>query len=138
MKKALLLVCSLLFALLLVEVSLRLMRYDVNPHPFWTYHAVLGWVVGRNAPFDEIRDSGFRHRTTSVKKGANTRRVVILGDSFTLATSVSYDRTYPGKLEQSLGSKGDWEVIGVSDRKVKLRCPVSLREFEWNRFCYFM
>ena len=34
--------------------------------------------------------------------------------------------------------KGDWEVIGVSDRKVKLRCPVSLREFEWNRFCYFV
>jgi hypothetical protein len=32
---------------------------------------------------------------------------------------------------------GDWEVIGVSDRKVKLRCPVSFREFEWNRFCYF-
>ena len=34
--------------------------------------------------------------------------------------------------------KGDWEVIGVSERKVKLRCPVSLREFEWNRFCYFV
>ncbi len=34
--------------------------------------------------------------------------------------------------------RGDWEVIGVSDRKVKLRCPISLREFEWNRFCYFV
>ena len=33
---------------------------------------------------------------------------------------------------------GDWEVIGVSDRKVKLRCPISLREFEWNRFCYLV
>ena len=33
---------------------------------------------------------------------------------------------------------GDWEVIGISDRKVKFRCPVSLREFEWNRFCYFV
>ena len=33
---------------------------------------------------------------------------------------------------------GDWEVIGVSERKVKLRCPVSRREFEWNRFCYFV
>jgi hypothetical protein len=28
---------------------------------------------------------------------------------------------------------GDWEVIGVSDRKIKLRCPVSFREFEWNQ-----
>jgi len=33
--------------------------------------------------------------------------------------------------------KGDWEVIGVSEKKVKLRCPVSLREFEWDRFFYF-
>jgi hypothetical protein len=31
---------------------------------------------------------------------------------------------------------GDWEVIGVTDKKVMLKCPVSLREFEWNRFCY--
>lgn len=34
--------------------------------------------------------------------------------------------------------RGDWEVIGVSDKKVKLRCPVSLREFEWDRFCYLV
>ncbi len=32
---------------------------------------------------------------------------------------------------------GDWEVVGVSEKKVKLRCPVSGREFEWARFCYF-
>ncbi|MBR9981706.1 MAG: hypothetical protein KFF50_11825 [Desulfatitalea sp.] len=33
--------------------------------------------------------------------------------------------------------QGDWEVIGVSEGKVKLRCPVSGRQFEWDRFCYF-
>jgi hypothetical protein len=32
---------------------------------------------------------------------------------------------------------GDWEVIGLNERKVKLRCPVSGREFEWDRLCYF-
>lgn len=32
---------------------------------------------------------------------------------------------------------GDWEVVAVSSNKVTLRCPVSLREFTWNRFCYF-
>jgi len=31
---------------------------------------------------------------------------------------------------------GDWEVVGVSDAKVRLRCPISAREFEWARFCY--
>jgi len=47
-------------------------------------------------------------------------------------------RSYPFEVGQKLHIEGgprngDWEVIGVSDRKVKLRCPVSLREFEWNR-----
>ena len=51
-------------------------------------------------------------------------------------------RPYPFRVGQKIhilegGRKGDWEVIGISDKKVKLRCPVSLREFEWNRFCYF-
>ncbi len=32
--------------------------------------------------------------------------------------------------------RGDWEVVGLSDKKVKLRCPVSLREVEWDLFCY--
>lgn len=52
-------------------------------------------------------------------------------------------RPYPVRVGQKLHidggpRKGDWEVIGVSDRKVKLRCPVSFREFEWSRFCYFV
>lgn len=31
---------------------------------------------------------------------------------------------------------GDWQVIGLSEGKVRLRCPVSGREVEWPRFCY--
>ncbi len=34
--------------------------------------------------------------------------------------------------------RGDWEVIGVEEKKIKLRCPVSRREFEWDNFCYFV
>ncbi len=34
--------------------------------------------------------------------------------------------------------KGDWEVVGLTERKVKLKCPISFKEFEWNRFCYFV
>ena len=34
--------------------------------------------------------------------------------------------------------RGDWLVIGVDERKVRLRCPVSSREVEWERFCYFV
>ena len=33
---------------------------------------------------------------------------------------------------------GDWEVIGLGERKVTLRCPISAREVKWDRFCYFV
>lgn len=50
---------------------------------------------------------------------------------------------YPLRVGQKLHIEsgprsGDWQVIGVSDRKVNLRCPVSGKEFEWDRFCYFV
>lgn len=34
--------------------------------------------------------------------------------------------------------KGDWEVLDTTERKVRLRCPISSREFEWDRFCYLV
>jgi hypothetical protein len=44
----------------------------------------------------------------------------------------------PGqKIRISEGPRsGDWEVIGLDERKVRLKCPISFREFEWDRFCY--
>ncbi|MCU0588836.1 MAG: hypothetical protein MUF52_11860 [Syntrophobacteraceae bacterium] len=30
--------------------------------------------------------------------------------------------------------RGDWEVLGVTERKMKLRCPVTFKEVEWDRF----
>ena len=52
-------------------------------------------------------------------------------------------RPYPFKVGEKITidggpRSGDWEVIDVGERKVKLRCPVSRREFEWDRFCYFV
>jgi hypothetical protein len=52
-------------------------------------------------------------------------------------------RPYPLQVGQKIfidgGSRrGDWEVIGLSDRKVRLRCPFSSREVEWDRFCYLV
>jgi hypothetical protein len=52
-------------------------------------------------------------------------------------------RPYPFEVGQKIyieagPRRGDWEVIGVGDRKLTLRCPISKREFEWNRFCYFI
>ncbi len=54
---------------------------------------------------------------------------------------VTMFKPYPFAVGQKINiedgpRKGDWEVVAVSDRKVKLRCPFSKKEFDWNRFCY--
>ena len=58
------------------------------------------------------------------------------------AHKVTIFKPYPFSKGQKINiaegpRQGDWEVVAVSDRKVKLRCPVSFREFDWDRFCYF-
>lgn len=57
--------------------------------------------------------------------------------------NVTVFKPYPLKTGQKIkieGSKrnGDWEVIGVADHKVFLRCPVSHKEITCDRFCYFV
>ena len=57
------------------------------------------------------------------------------------AHDVAFFRPYPFTVGQKIriedGKRaGDWEVAAVDDRKVTLRCPISGRQFEWNRFCY--
>ena len=54
---------------------------------------------------------------------------------------VTFFRPYPFRVGQKITiqggpRRGDWEIIGVDDKKVKFRCPVSFREFEWTHFCY--
>jgi len=49
-------------------------------------------------------------------------------------------RPYPFEVRQKIyiesgPRKGDWEVVGIDERKVALRCPITAREFRWNRFC---
>ncbi|MGD9331654.1 MAG: hypothetical protein PVJ53_10105 [Desulfobacterales bacterium] len=56
-------------------------------------------------------------------------------------TPVAVFRPYPFEVGQKIyieegPRRGDWEVVAVSERKVRLRCPFSKREFDWNRFCY--
>jgi hypothetical protein len=54
---------------------------------------------------------------------------------------VTVFKPYPFKIGEKIrieGSRrgGDWQVIGVSEQSVTLKCPVSEREFEWPIFCY--
>ena len=57
--------------------------------------------------------------------------------------SVVFFKPYPFEIGQKINiqegpRRGDWEVIGVTERKVKLRCPITHKELEWDRFCYFV
>lgn len=52
-------------------------------------------------------------------------------------------RDYPFAVGQKIridsGPRfGDWEVIDVGERKVTLRCPLTSRQFQWDRFCYYV
>lgn len=52
-------------------------------------------------------------------------------------------RPYPFEVGQKIyieggPRRGDWEVIDISEHKVKLKCPISNKEVEWDRFCYFL
>lgn len=55
----------------------------------------------------------------------------------TLFKSYSFEK---GQKIRIVGGKrqGDWEVVDTSEAKVTLRCPVSGRQFEWDRFCYIV
>ncbi len=56
--------------------------------------------------------------------------------------NVAFFRVFPFTVGQKITiedgtRRGDWEVAAVGERKVTLRCPISGREFAWDRFCYF-
>ena len=55
--------------------------------------------------------------------------------------SVLVLRPYPVRAGQKIyieaGPRhGDWEIIEVGERKIRLRCPLSHKEIECDRFCY--
>ncbi|MCG8688377.1 MAG: hypothetical protein MI892_26130 [Desulfobacterales bacterium] len=54
---------------------------------------------------------------------------------------VTVFKAYPFEVGQKIRIEespryGDWEVVGVTEHKVTLRCPISKKEFTWSRFCY--
>lgn len=55
--------------------------------------------------------------------------------------NVTVFKPYPFEVGQKINiaggpRKGDWEVVGVTEKKVKLKCPISKKEFEWALFCF--
>lgn len=118
---------SVLFALLLSEIALRLLGFEplyVSPERdrFWKYDPLLGWAhePGQEGVFEtrqfrtevRINDKGLRDRTHSYERQNDTRRIVVLGDSFAWGYGVEESERFSQLLEKDL----DVEVInaGVS------------------------
>lgn len=58
-------------------------------------------------------------------------------------TEVAFFEPYPFKVGDKItitaGSRaGDWEIKDLTERKATLKCPISGREFDWDRFCYLV
>jgi len=56
---------------------------------------------------------------------------------------VTIFQPYPFEIGQKIHIEGGprhggWEVVGITERKVTLRCPVTLQEVEWDKFCYLV
>ena len=70
-------------------------------------------------------------------------RLTRIGEKQMPSSNITVFQPYPFESGQKIridgGPRGgDWEVVGIGERKVKLKCPVSGREVEWDRFCYFV
>jgi hypothetical protein len=56
---------------------------------------------------------------------------------------VVFFRLYPAQVGDTITIeggpwRGDWEIIEVGDRKLRLKCPVTHKEIERERFFYFL
>jgi hypothetical protein len=119
---------SVIFALLIVEVTLRIagftyfnpsladaeLGYSLRPN-------AEGWWTREGRTYIKINSHGFRDRERTIAKPPDTFRVAILGDSFAEAFQVPLEKTFWSVMQQQLpacsaGTKKNVEVLnfGVS------------------------
>src|SRR5688572_973089 len=113
-----LIIISTLFALFLSEMALRLMDLEplyVSPERdrFWKYDSLLGWVhqPGQEGIFEtpqfrtvvRINENGLRDRQHSYERQNDSKRILVLGDSFAWGYGVEESERFSQLLEEELG-----------------------------------
>jgi hypothetical protein len=106
-----LLVVSILVALLLCEIALRVVGFS-----YPSFHRpddrvglrlrpnAEGWFRSEGDAFVKINGAGFRDRERSLKKPSDTFRIIVLGDSMIEALQVDFEKTFTALLEQQLNA----------------------------------
>jgi len=109
----------------LFEIGVRAAKIDYNLSPNWKYHPVLGWSQVPGGTYDVVMAGvplhvafnrlGFRDVEHQRAKPPGTRRVVVIGDSFSEAVQVNLEETFHQVLQQLLNQADTtrWEVINV-------------------------
>jgi lysophospholipase L1-like esterase len=118
LKNLALLFISTVIALLLGEIALRLVGWSplyVSPERdhFWKYDSLLGWAhqPGQEGIFEtpqvrtfvRINQKGLRDREHSYERPNNTKRILVIGDSFAWGYGVEESERFSQLLETSLG-----------------------------------
>lgn len=117
----LLVVGSVLFALLLMEITIWVWNPPIG-NPMTQLHrpsAELGWELvprasgyGALGEYYHVNSAGLRGEEHSREKKPGVYRVAVLGDSFTFGMGVNLEDTYPKRIEKLLQQVNpDLEVI---------------------------
>lgn len=108
--KFLLVLSSMIFAILIVEMLLRHLDisypifYQVDEHIGWDHiPGVEGWFKDEGQAYITINQDGLRDREHQLPKPSNTLRIAVLGDSFTQAFQVPMEKSFSAILERKLG-----------------------------------
>jgi hypothetical protein len=126
-KNLALLFSSLLFVLIVLEITVRLleprevMRYFFMSPDSVVDHKFTPGAIGhyKTPEFDviyKINSLGLRDREIALEKPSGTKRILMLGDSFTEGDGVEQHETFSSLLQRKLDSLSlpqQWEVINA-------------------------
>lgn len=143
--RLLLLLGTILFCLAVIEIGLRIAGFSYPE--FYVVDArrgyalkpgVEGWYRKEGEAYVRINSAGLRDREHNKVKPAKTLRIAVLGDSYTEALQVPFEKSFCAVLETKLrecqGSAGnEVEVLnfGVSGYGTAQEL-ITLREYVWQ------
>jgi len=106
----LLIICSVIFALAVMEVGLRII--DFSYVTTWRFDSITGkallpgsqmWNTEEGLAFVKINSDGLRDAEHALEKPENTIRIAVLGDSYAEAIQVPVEQTFWSVAQDKLG-----------------------------------
>ena len=111
LKQSMLLLASLLFSLLLIELALRILgwSYPVFAQPDaslgWSFRPnVSGWSTHENTAYLKMNRFGFRGPDWPERPAAGTFRIAVMGDSFVDSSNLADEHALPNVIEKQLAA----------------------------------